>query len=103
MNSEPLPFMASFYLIDSAAMLFADRRTSRHPGQEELDIRCRSILRKSAVEALRFLWRTGDSSQRRTVICRVRIWMGRHDSEAGKELTCKLGEREISRQLKVAA
>jgi len=69
----PMPFMESYALADCCARIFAEWRTSKHP--EADDAKVRQILRDQAVRGLRYLWQTGDYSQRATVACRVAIWM----------------------------
>jgi len=71
--TAPIPFMDSYALADCTARIFAEWRTSKHPADD--DAKVRQILRYQAVAGLRYLWKTGDYSQRVTVACRVAIWM----------------------------
>jgi len=70
---QPISFTESYALADCCARIFAEWRTSKHP--ESDDAKVRQILRDQAVIGLRYLWQTGDYSQRATVACRVAIWM----------------------------
>lgn len=91
---NPLPYDAASAIADAAAHLFSVRRTRKNT---TTDSGTRTILRQSAVDALRYLWREGDGSQRGLVAARVRIWMDRHGSNAGRMQWEKIYEREKQR------
>lgn len=86
--------MDSYSLADCAARGFAEWRTSKHPRAD--DAKCRQYLREAPVRALRYLWRTGDAQQRRTVAARVAIWMEKPDTP---KLSMRVYERETRRAL----
>src|ERR1035441_10991101 len=70
-----LPWEISYAIADNAARVFAAERTSKNP--EDWAVQSRKTLRWPAVKTLRWLWKTGDVSQRLTVAIRVAVWMGR--------------------------
>lgn len=75
---RPLSFMDGFAIVDCAARIFAEERTSKWPDNSSA---IRSFCRQNAVASLRYLWRTGDFDQRATVASRVAVWMNRTAQE----------------------
>ena len=87
-------FIEHLAVVDCAAKTFAEMRPSR---TQSWGSASRTICRQHAVTALRWLWKTGDASQRATVASRVAVWMLRpnvnhicsrvYERESGR-LTC---------------
>lgn len=61
------------------------------------------LLRRPAIDALRFLWRNGDAMQRHLVAARILIWLGRVDQSTRREIADRIYHRELTRQLRRAA
>ena len=90
-ENPPIPFFDFYALADCAARSFAEWRTSKHP--EPDSAKARQYLRAEPVRAIRYLWKTGDASQRTTVAARVAIWMNR----PVKEIMARVDQRENAR------
>jgi hypothetical protein len=89
-----LPFMPAFALVDCAARVFAQQRTSEWPGAENSVTR--GILRENAVHGLRYIWRTGDAQQRSLVAARVKCWMSKGSGDI-KTCSQRVLDREKQR------
>lgn len=87
-----IPFTAVFSLSECAAVCFSNWRTSKNPSKDEAATR--RIMRSQAVEALRFLWATGNADQRATVTARVAIWMERPTKEIRDRVLARERARE---------
>ena len=71
-------------MADCAARIFAASRTTK--SSDRAAVKRRKLLRQPAVETLRYLWKTGDPSQREAVACRVAVWMKRPVEGLGKRI-----------------
>lgn len=83
-----IEWIDGYHVTDVAARVLAEERPSKQRSP---------ILRLSAVEALRFVWRKGGVDNRATVAARVHVWLG-HDQERVKATSSRVEAREIARQ-----
>jgi hypothetical protein len=79
MTHPPLDFFTAYHIAETAARVLCKEHPKKCGDLGGLDFQVASNLRimarRSAVATLRWLWRTGTAEQRRTVACRVAVWV----------------------------
>lgn len=107
MTHPCLDFFTAYHIAETAARVLWEEQPCRQSDLAGLDFQVASNLRRmareSAVATLRWLWRTGHAEQRRTVACRVHVWLSKDASpDYGPRIQARESER-LNRRRRIAA